>query len=390
MDITFKFDPELIIGADIMSLAGTICSRHGERVMIAADHDLDSQVINRLKEVLEDSGVKAIVFDGVHEDSSVDMADNIVELGRAAHCNAIIGIGCNKAILIARMAAIMSPLKISAFELLDGRKCSNKFLPFIAIPTSGLDPFAFTEFFVAADPRDRLVKSVESPHDLCAAVIVDSTLFQFPSVPVLATAILSGFLAAIEAYCSSKGNFLSDALLERTLNFYAKIIKSGVNGLTSAISAEQPRSEGGLLDIFTQASFLTALGSSISSPGIGAALSYAVNARYPDVKQQCAAALLPLIAEHLVGARPEKMARVASFLGNTKAASVAEAANSAEAAILRSMEALNIQPTLKDFNIPLDRLTAAAEAARNLEFVSNSPWTVSEEAVFEILKKVLA
>ncbi|MDR1869181.1 MAG: iron-containing alcohol dehydrogenase [Treponema sp.] len=393
MDFSFKFDPEVIIGADTLSLAGTACSRHGERVMIAADHDLDTQVVNRLKDILEDSGVKAIVFDGVHEDSSADMADNIVELGRAAHCNAVIGIGGGKALLIARMAAIMAPSRITSFELLDGRKITEKFLPFIAVPTAGLDPFAFTEFFIAADPRDRIVKSVYSPHGLNAAVVIDSALFKFPSVSSVAMEIFNGFMAAIEAYCSSKANFLSDALLERALNFYAKLIKGGANGLNAVISAD-PNSgastANNLLDTYAQACFLTSLGSAASSPGIGAALSYAITARFHDVKQQCAAALLPFITERLAAARPEKMSRVASFLGNTKAASVAEAANSASASILRSMEAFGIKPSLKEFNLPLDKLTAAADAARKLEFVSNSPWTVSEDDIFEILKKITA
>ena len=55
MDISFKFDPEVIIGADTLSMAGTVASRHGSRIMVAADHGLDSHTVNRLKNILEDS-----------------------------------------------------------------------------------------------------------------------------------------------------------------------------------------------------------------------------------------------------------------------------------------------------------------------------------------------
>jgi len=34
-------------------------------------------------------------------------------------------------------------------------------------------------------------------------------------------------------------------------------------------------------------------------------------------------------------------------------------------------------------------VTAAAEAARKLDLTANSPWTVSEDEVFKILKQVL-
>jgi alcohol dehydrogenase class IV len=375
MDISFKFDPEIVIGADTLSVAGTICNRYTDKVMIAADSALDTALVNRLKDILEDSGVKAIVFDGIQDDSSVEMAENIVELSSAAHCAAIVGFGGLKTQLISRMAAIMAPMKISACDLLDGRIFQNKILPLVAIPTAGTDPFAFTEYFIAADPRNRLVKSIQSPSKLYAAMIVDSTLFQSFTGSSAAVSVLDGFSTAVEAYCSTRANFLSDAVLERALNFYAKLLKSGSGGMNA--------------DIFAQAAFLTSLGASASSPGAISALSFAVNARFPAVKQACAAALLPLVAERLAGARPEKMAKAASFLGNTKAASVADAAKGAADGIRRCMEALGVQPNLKEFNISLDKITAAAEAARGLEFVANSSWIVSAEDVFDILKQII-
>jgi len=374
MDISFKFDPEILIGADTLSTAGTICSRYGKRIMIAADHDVDSKIVNKLKEIIKDSNIEAIVFDGIGESSTVDMADNVVELTHAAHCDAIIGFGGYKIQLISRMVAIMMPMKIKSFELLEGRTSQSKFLPFISIPTEGLDAFSLTNFFVAPDPRNRLVKFVQSPGSLYAAVIIDSNLLTTPSDTNPVTFLFDGFIAAVEAYCSVKANFLSDALLERAINFFAKLLKtSGTNA-----------------DLYAQASFLAALGNAASSPGVGSALSYAINARFPVQKHHCSAVLLPYIMEKLISVRPEKMARVASFLGSAgKTGSVAEAANSAITGIQNCMETFNIKGDLKEFNIPLDRVTAAVEAARNLEFVANSPWTVSHEDAFEIFRKIL-
>jgi alcohol dehydrogenase len=374
MDISFKFDPEVLIGADTLSAAGTICSRYGKRIMIAADHAMDSATVNKLKEILEDSNIEAIVFDGIEENSTVDMSDNIVELTHAAHCNAIIGFGGYKTQIIARMAAIMMPMRITSFELLEGRMFQGRFLPLVSIPTEGLDAFSLTNFFIAADPRNRLVKSVQSPESLFSAVIIDSNLLMPPSGTNPVTFLFDGFISAVEAYCSVKANFLSDALLERAINFFAKLL----------------RSSGTNADLYAQACFLAAIGNAASSPGIGSALSYAINARFPVQKQLCSAVLLPYIMEKLISARPEKMARVASFLGSAgKTGSVAEAANSAITGIKNCMEAFKIQGDLKGLNIPLDRVTAAIEAARSLEFVANSPWTVSHEDAFDMLRKII-
>ena len=371
IDLSFKLYPEILIGADTLSLSGSVCSRYGQRIMIAAGQDLNSQITSRLKDILNDSGIEAIIFDGIMEDSHAGMADNIVELSNAAHCNAIIGIGGEKTQIIARMAAIMAPTRMTAFELLEGKKPVNKFLPLIAIPTSGFEPFMLCDYFIAADPRDRLVKSVSSPDRLYAAVIADSTLFQFP-----AASLFDGFFTALESYCSSKANFLSDALLERALNFFARLIKNGSRGINS--------------DIYVQAAFLAALGNSASSPGAGTALSAALNARCPAPRQSCSSALFPVIAQRLIYTRPEKMARAASLLGNTgKGASAAEAANTLVENIRRSMEALSVNPSLKNFGLSLDKAVPAAEAVRNLEFVSNSPWIVSEGELFDILKQII-
>jgi alcohol dehydrogenase len=303
------------------------------------------------------------------------MAENIVELCRAAHCSAVIGFGGPNTQTIARMTAIMAPLGISVFQLLEGRKLQNKFLPFISIPTAGTDAFMFTDFFIVVDPRDRLVKPVSSPDKLYAAVIIDSNLSPLLSGSSWSVSVFNGFSVALEAFCSTKANFLSDTLLERALSLFAKMMKTGPDKTD--------------VDAVIQAAFLASMGASLSSPGISAALSSGINARFKVPKPLCTAVLLPFITERLAVCRPEKLARVASFLSNTKAPTVAEAANSLAENIRRRMEALRVKPDLKDFSISLDRVVASAEAARNLEFVSNSPWIVSEEELFEILKKIV-
>jgi len=374
MDISFKLNPEILIGADTLSMAGTIAGRYGKRMMIAADHKLNAQVVNRLKEILKDSGLEAIVFDGIEDDSSSEMADNIVSLLTAAHCDAIIGFGGAKTQVISRMAAIMAPMKITSFELLDGRNCQDQFLPLLSIPTEGTDAFTAADFFLTADPRNKLIKSISSPHNLYASIIIDSNLITILSDNNAFSYIFEGLFSAVEVYCSARANFLSDTLLEKSVTFFTKLLKKTAGGIN--------------VETFAQACLLLSVGSSVSSPGIGAALSSAINARCGIPKQQCSAALFPVIAEKLVSARPEKMARVASLLGAAKAASAAEAANTAVEAIRNSMTALNVPLDLKENRIPLDRMAAPTDAARKLEMTANSPWTVSEEEVFKILKQI--
>jgi alcohol dehydrogenase len=131
-----------------------------------------------------------------------------------------------------------------------------------------------------------------------------------------------------------------------------------------------------------------ALGASVSAPGIGTALAYALSGKFPVDKSWCATVLLPYVMEKLVASRPEKMAKAASLMGETiEGASTSEAANMAVDMVRSHMGQLQVPARLKDFNLFLDRLVPAAEAARDLEFVASSPWTVTSEDAYDLLKQ---
>jgi alcohol dehydrogenase len=92
--------------------------------------------------------------------------------------------------------------------------------------------------------------------------------------------------------------------------------------------------------------------------------------------------------EKLVTSRPEKMAKTASLIGEvTDGVSVSEAANMAVDTVRSRMGQLQVPARLKDFDLSLDRLVPAAEAARDLEFVASSPWTVTSEDAYDLLKQ---
>jgi alcohol dehydrogenase len=138
----------------------------------------------------------------------------------------------------------------------------------------------------------------------------------------------------------------------------------------------------------TNAGFLMSLGSSVSAPGIGTALAYALNGRFPVAKSWCSTVLLPYILERLVAARPEKLAKVAQLMGEpVEGASVADCAGMAVDAIRRRIGILQVPARLKEFDLSLDRLVPLANAAHNLEFVAFSPWTVAAEDAFDLLKQ---
>jgi alcohol dehydrogenase len=378
MDISFKLDPEVLIGPDTINRAGAYCARWGGRALIATEQVLyEKKNIERLTGILEDSGIEVIVFDEIPAQATADVAETVATLARGARCSSIVGFGGLKTQAIGRLAAILASSNTRVFDLLDGRKSEEAAVSYIAIPTTGRDPFLFSDYFIAVDPRDRSVKLIKSPDRLCAAALIDGNLSESLSGAFAATTAFDGFCVAVEAYCSARSSFLSDALLEQAISLYSRMMASYMDNQGVDLAGNA-----------TNAGFLTALGSSVSAPGIGAALSYAINGRFPVAKSWCSTVLLPYILERLVTARPEKLARVAALMGEpVEGASVSDAANMTVETIRRRMGALKVPARLKEFNLSLDRLVPVADAARNLEFVSFSPWTVSAEDAFDILKQ---
>ena len=377
-DTVFKLDPEIIIGRDTVNRAGTLSGSWGSRVLIATEQGLyENNHIDRLVKILADAGIEAILFDEIPAQATADVAENAASLARGARCDMIVGFGGLKTQYIAKLISILASSSLGLFDLLDGQKEDKTFLPYMAIPTVGGDPFLFTDHFIAVDPRDRLVKLIKCPRSLCTAVIIDPGLSESLSGKYASTAAFDGLCVSLEAYCSAKSSFLSDAFLEQAVSRYARMIHS--------YAENQPFD---FPNASANAGFLTSLGASVSAAGISTALAYALNGKFPVAKSWCATVLLPYTMEKLVAARPEKMARAAYLMGEIiEGASKAEAANMAVDVVRRCMGQLSVPARLKDFNLSLDRLVPTAEAARSLEFVAFSPWTVSSEDAYDLLKQ---
>ena len=377
-DTVFRLDPEIIIGRDTVNRVGTFFGSHASRILLATEQGLyENNNIERVINLFEEAGLQTILFDEISAQATADEAEDAASLARGARCDMVVGFGGLKTQYIARLISILASSSLGLFDLLDGKREEQNFLPYVAIPTTSGDPFLFTDNIVAVDPRDRCVKMVKCPKDHSEMVIMDPGLSESLSGKFASIAVFDGLCAALEAYCSTKSNFLSDALLEQAISLYAGMMHS------SADSQPFDFSPAAL-----NAGLLVSLGASTSAPGIGVALAYSLNGKFPVAKSWCATVLLPYIMEKLVAARPQKMAKAASLMGEpVEGASIADAANMAVDLVRRRMGQLNVPARLKDFNLSLDRLVSAAEAARSLEFVALSPWTVASEDAYDLLKQ---
>ena len=391
-DTVLKLDPEIIVGVDAVTRAGSLCSKLGSKVFVASEQGLyENKLIERLIRVLEDAGLETILFDEIPAQATADVAETAASLARGARCDMVVGFGGPKTQHIARLVSVLAASPLGVFELFDGMKEENSFLPYAAVPCAGGDPFLLTDNVIAVDPRDKFAKLIKCPKGLCQTVILDPGVSEQLSGKFASTAAFDGLCVVLETYCSVKSSFLSDALLEHAAALYAGMIHSYAGNLVSGgepRSLQTPAAGSDFPSVSVNAGFLLSLGATVSSPGIGTALAYALNGKFPVAKSWCATVLLPYVMEKLVAVRPEKMAKMAAVFGESvEGVSTAEAADMAVDFVRRRMGQFQVPARLKDFNLSLDRLVPVAEAARKLEFVAFSPWTVASEDAYDILKQ---
>jgi alcohol dehydrogenase len=183
-------------------------------------------------------------------------------------------------------------------------------------------------------------------------------------------------MGAVEAFVSSTSSFMSDILIEKAITSLA----SALDIMISRPEDPQARIEA------WKGSFLAGLGQGMSSPGLGSALSLAINARWPVPKASLAAILLPYSMESASKSRLEKIAALCPLLGeDASQLSAAEAAAKSVEWLRTRLGLLRIPSRLKDFDLSLDRLVEAARDARALDFVNYLPRAVSVDDVFDFV-----
>ena len=201
-------------------------------------------------------------------------------------------------------------------------------------------------------------------------------------------------LSAIEGMLSQKTNTLADTLFSKAIEVLGKTI---LNAL------EDPED----IRYRTDASFaglLTAMGLSMSKMGIGAALSYSINAKFMVPKSWVGSILLPYVMEFNMSASTEKLAAIGKLLrpesseietadeeglemeNETGQNAPIEEANNAVETVRELLGSAKLATRLRDFDLEIDDMIEIAGSARSFDMMNYLPRLVSTEDLYEIIK----
>lgn len=389
-DFQFHVRPRVWIGPDALLrlplLASELAGSGSARAMLIVDPLLyESKTVDRIGSLLEERGIKVLVFDEIPDRATSRQADDALRLARGSRSPLVIGLGGQKTLMIARTVSVAASSDLDIDSLLDGVESKTAPVPLIEIPTSFRHPFMTQDCIFLADGRERRVRFLRAVGAAPRAVLIDPALSASLSSKLSASCVIDGLLGAVEAYVSSKSSFLSDLLLEKA----SSTLAAALDALIARPDDPLARADA------WRGSFLAALGVGMSAPGLGTATALAINARWPVPKASLAAILLPYSLESAAKSRLEKVATLSRLFDEERYAaeeregqrsSPQEAAARAAEWLRTRLGLLKIPSRLKDFDLSLDNLVESARDARELDFMNYLPRAASVDDVFDFVK----
>ncbi len=379
-DFRFHVPADCFIGQDALYKLPLMFDGGPDRALLVTDPGLaETKIAERLVAVLEGRGIQLISFDDIGERPSSASVEDAIELARGSRAPLIIGVGGIRTLHIAKAIAALTPGEGNVDRWIDGDAPVRQALPLALVPTSYRDPFLLSGGLVLTDARTGGAVFLQARRGVETAVVLDPNTLTGLSAKSASAALLDGLMSAIEGFASARDGFLSDIVLREAVGLYIHALD---------VTIKRPEDPQARMDA-VRACFLTGLGLASSAPGLGTAVSYAINARWGVPKANIAAVMVPYLLETLAQARPDKVASLAPLLCEVDPDEGAAGAAARAIESLRTrLGLLKIPSRLKDFDLALENLVETAESARRFDFMNFLPRTMTVDDVFDFIKTV--
>lgn len=378
-DFIFRIQPNIMLGTHIISRVGQSILDYGSKFMLLCDPVLrDVDLIDKVVDSLEEKQISLFVFDEIPSSATSEALEQALSLARGAYVDGIITLGGIKTASLGRSVAALYRETGLLYDYLDGKPATTDPLPFFSIMTTCRDPFLFTEFTPVIDGRNRQVKLLKIKSGFTKIVFSDPNLFGTLPKNTSISILMDTLSLAIEAYISTKSNFFSDTVLEKSIELLTQSLDATL-ALSSVASPATLAAQGGIL---------AALGCGMTSPGASTALALSVNARYKISKSLVSTIMLPYLLEDSINSRVEKLDRISKIMGAGRDGMTKEESAQALITHLRDLLAQTNMPTrLKDLNLAIEDLVAAAEDVGSLEIMNFIPRALSTDDLFDLIKQ---
>jgi alcohol dehydrogenase class IV len=342
---------------------------------------IDSGIGKRIKDLLENKGVRVEIFDKVLSDPDIACAEACIDMAKKNQFDLIIGVGGGSSMDIASVTSVMMTNTGTVYDYFGINLVKNPGIPTILIPTTAGTGAEVTPNAILTDKKEKLKKAIVSPHILPRVAIVDPLLHISMPPQVTSSSGIDALTHAIESYTSNNATILTDLFAKESMIMIGRSLRTAVaNG-----NDMEARYNMAISSLYS--------GISLANAGVTAvhALAYPLGGQFNVPHGIANGLLLPYVMEFNVLGNIPKFASIAHFLGEKlDHLSLLDQAYQAAKVVKAIYRDLKIPQSLTELKIPKEAIPAMAKAAINItRLMGNNPRTMTVQDVERIYEKAL-
>ncbi len=349
---------------------GSLVEKYADNALIISENILSNFGLPGLiKDSLKKKEIKSILFDEVAPNPGSRVAEKVIDFAKISHIKAVIGIGGVGLLSIAKIVSKLVPNTIGLDDYLSYTHFKKKLpesLPYIEIPASFRNPFAFTGFSLIIDSASRSPRLInfESPPD---EILFDPDITATLSDKYSSSILFDILLHAVEGYFSSKATFLSDTYFLQAIKL---VISSIIMKLTTPANESIRR-------YASQAGFLTSLGLYAMEPEMGGRITFSINGLFKLSKSWISTVISPHILGFNANCFPDKIKILDELISNNPYFTNDRDSDIVEK-IRNFIVSLQLPMRLSDFGIKIEDISRIIEGVNSLDTKKIPPDILSE------------
>ncbi len=219
---------------------------------------------------IEESGIKAVIYDRIPAEPTCDQAQEVVEWFRSSGADFIVAVGGGSVIDAAKLASVLVTNEYGVRDLLDAPDLAVKRIRTLMIPTTAGTGAEATPNSIVSVPERKLKVGIVNDAMISDYVILDGRMTKKLPRKIAAATGVDALAHAIECFTSKKANPFSDLYALEALD----LIINNIEKACDEPEAEDARNKM-LLASFYGGVAITASGTTAVH-----ALSYPLGGRY--------------------------------------------------------------------------------------------------------------
>jgi alcohol dehydrogenase class IV len=348
-------------------------SEHASHVTIVTDQGVaEKGLVDPVKASLADAGVMCDVMDQVSREVPHTVIAEIAHRCKEAGTDLLIAVGGGSVIDTAKGIGIVLSNGGSILDYEGVDRVSRSITPLYAVPTTAGSGAETSPFCIVRDATHKRKIEIFSPKLIPERIFIDPLMSRLMPPDLTASSGMDALANAIEAYCSTWANPLSDTLALDAMRLISENLRVAVangNNLRARQQMALAAFEAGQASVNARSGAVHALGHSLSG-------LFDIPERIGD------AILLPHVMKANMNADIRRMAKVAEALGESVAGlSARAAAQRAIDAVMLLMVDVGLPTSLEKVGVDKNAISTLSERALQDPFLRTNPRALNQEDI---------